>query len=100
MIDISQDIPQDWFYELEESDYPNRKDLESVKYDLYQSDCIELLGNMQLELFHGKDGFYYMLMKTSQPIGDYGTTWVDYWWKCEEQYINEIEKVLKEHRKS
>lgn len=89
-----QEIPQDWFNELSREDEPKKSELESIDFDLYQSECPELLGNMQLELFLGKDGFYYMLMKMSQPIGDYGTTWVDYWYKCEKQYIEKIKDIL------
>lgn len=95
ILDDLQEIPQDWFAELPKDEQPNKDKLQSVDIDLYQSECPGLLGNMVLELFLGEDGFYYMLMETSQPIGDYGTTWVDYWYKCEKQYISEIEKILK-----
>ena len=56
--DVS-DIPQDWFDELERTNEPKKSELQSIDFDLYQSDCPELLGNMELELFLGKDGFYY-----------------------------------------
>ena len=91
--DVS-DIPQDWFDELSREDEPNKSDLESIDIDLYQSECPGLIGNMILELFLGKDGFYYMLMQIREPIGDYGMHWVDRWYKCEEQHINEIESIL------
>ncbi len=95
ILDDLQEIPQDWFAELPKDEQPNKDKLQSVDIDLYQSECPGLLGNMVLELFLGEDGFYYMLMEISQPIGDYGTTLVDYWYKCEKQYISEIEKILK-----
>ena len=41
-----------------------------------------------------KDGFYYMLMRIQQPIGDYGSHWVERWHKCEEQYISKIQSIL------
>ena len=96
ILDDLQEIPQDWFNELSKVEYPNKDELQSVDIDLYQSEYPELLGNMILELFLGKDGFYYMLMQTREPIGDYGMHWVGYWYKCEIQYIGEIEKILKE----
>lgn len=90
-----QEIPQDWFDELERTNEPKESELESIDFDLYQSECPELLGNMELELFWGKDGFYYMLMKIREPIGDYGNHWVYRWYKCEEKYISDIERILK-----
>lgn len=95
ILDDLQEIPQDWFWELSRDEEPNKKDLESIDIDLYQSECPELLGNMILELFYGKDGFYYMLMQIRQPIGDYGSHWVYRWYKCEEQYIEKINAILK-----
>ncbi len=94
ILDNLQEIPQDWFYELERDEEPNKADLKSVDIDLYRSECPELLGNMILELFYGKDGFYYMLMQIREPIGDYGMHWVDRWYKCEEQYIEKINEIL------
>ncbi len=94
--DVS-DIPQDWFDELERINEPKMSELESIDFDLYQSECPELIGNMELELFLGKDGFYYMLMKIREPIGDYGSHWTEHWYKCEEQYISEIEDILQEN---
>ena len=90
-----QEIPQDWFDELERVNEPKKSELESIDFDLYQSECPELLGNMELELFWGKDGFYYMLMKIRELIGDYGSHWIERWYKCEEKYISDIERILK-----
>lgn len=89
-----QEIPQDWFNELSREDEPKKSELESIDFDLYQSECPELLGNMELELFLCKNGFYYMLMKILEPIGDYGSHWVDRWYKCEKQYIEKIKDIL------
>lgn len=94
ILDDLQEIPQDWFDELERTNEPKMSELESIDFDLYQSECPELIGNMELELFLGKDGFYYMLMKIQEPIGDYGSHWVDHWYKCEEQYISKIKSIL------
>ena len=90
-----QEIPQDWFDELERTNEPKKSELQSIDFGLYQSDCPELLGNMELELFLGKDGFYYMLMRIREPIGDYGSHWIERWYKCEEKYISDIERILK-----
>lgn len=89
-----QEIPQDWFNELSREDEPKKSELESIDFDLYQSECPELLGNMELELFLGKDGFYYMLMNIQEPIGDYGSHWIERWHKCEEQHIEKINEIL------
>lgn len=89
-----QEIPQDWFDELLKDEQPNKAELESIDFGLYQSQCPELLGNMELELFIGKDGFYYMLMNIEEPIGDYGSHWIERWHKCEEQYIEKISEIL------
>lgn len=89
-----QEIPQYWFDELPKDEHPNKSELESIDFDLYQSECPGLLGNMELELFVGGDGFYYMLMNIQEPIGDYGSHWIERWYKCEEQYINKISEIL------
>jgi len=94
ILDDLQEIPQEWFDELDEANEPKKSELKSIDFDLYQSECPELIGNMELELFLGNDGFYYMLMKTRQPIGDYGSHWVEHWYKCEEQYIGKIQSIL------
>lgn len=47
-----------------------------------------------LELFIGRDDFYYMLMRVREPIGDYGSHWCDYWYKCEQEHIHDIDKIL------
>ncbi|MCM1295595.1 MAG: hypothetical protein NC311_08630 [Muribaculaceae bacterium] len=93
-LDDLQEIPQDWFYELTKNEEPNESDLESVDIDLYQSECPGLIGNMILELFYGKDMFYYMLMQKREPIGDYGMHWINRWYRCEEQYIHQIKEIL------
>lgn len=87
------EIPQDWFDEIYEKDAPKETELSSIDFDMYQAEC-ELLGNMILELYICTDGYYYMKMNVLQPIGDYGSHWAVYWYKCEEQYIEEIKKIL------
>lgn len=100
--DVSKEIPQDWFYELQHDEEPEKSELSSIDYDLYQSECY-LLGNMMLDLFIGEDGFYYMRMSVNEPIGDYGSHWCDYWYKCEQEHIHDIVEILEDredvHRK-
>ena len=88
-----REIPQDWFYELEEKDEPKISTLELIDYDFYESQC-ELLGNMGLNLYIGQDGFYYMEMAIRQPIGDYGWRTVHRWHKCYEENISQIAELL------
>ena len=92
-MDIRCDIPQDWFCELERTDYPNEKELNCIDSGLYMSEC-ELIGNMGLFLYEDKNGNYYMEMVVREPIGDYGSHSVTYWYKCEEQYKENVKEIL------
>lgn len=67
-----QEIPQDWFDELERTNEPKDSELESIDFDLYQSECPELLGNMELELFFGKGR---ILLYAHEDMGAYWRLW-------------------------
>ena len=92
MIDLNI-ISQDWFTEISVNDEPNLKK-EEIEYSLYESCCPELLGNMNLTLYKGIDKYYYMRISIKEPIGDYGSHWVDYWYKSDEEYNSSIDKIL------
>lgn len=90
MLDLNI-ISQDWFDEI--GDEP-KIEKESIEYSLYESCCPELLGNMMLDLYKGCDKYYYMKMSFKEPIGDYGSHWVERWYKSYEEYNKEIENIL------
>ena len=79
MRDLQNLAPEELFDEI-----PQKPtcELESVEYSLYESQCPELLGNFMLELLKNGNGEYFMVRKEREPIGDYGSRWVDYWYKC------------------
>lgn len=77
-IDLRQ-IPEDWFEEIGEKP---KNELSSINFDLYESMCSELLGNMAMNLYSDNDGNYFMKVQDQEPIGDYGHRWVDRWYKC------------------
>jgi hypothetical protein len=78
-INLEELLPEDWFYEV--PDMPQGV-LNSVGCSFYTSDCPELMGNVVLELYQSENGAYFMKQMIKEPIGDYGSRWVEIWYAC------------------
>jgi hypothetical protein len=79
MDNLRDQVPEEWFDEIPAKPEEN---IISVAHNLYESNCPELVGNFVLELFRGESGAFYMCRKEREPIGDYGSHWVDFWYRC------------------
>lgn len=97
-LEDTNSILLDWFDKIEGHNSPDLSDLNYINFDLCQIIPNFLIQNVKLKLFLGKDGFYYILMKVYEPIGDYRSYWKEHftkcWYKCKEQYISKIESIL------
>ena len=77
--DLAEILPEDWFDELPEKP---ESELTAVDFGAYLSNCPELVGDFNLTLYKDKSGRYYVRRLVQEPIGDYGTRWVDTWYSC------------------
>jgi len=78
-LDLREILPEELFDEI--ATKPNEA-LELAGYAPYQTMCPEMMGNIELSLFVNKNGEFFMRQSFNEPIGDYGSHWVDHWHKC------------------
>ena len=87
-IDLKEVLPEEWFDEV--STKP-KTELSIAAHAPYESQCKELLGNMQMTLYFGADGCYYLEVGDCEPIGDYGSHWFYRWYKSNDDERVSIE---------
>lgn len=79
MIDLAVILPEELFDGMPQKP---EGEIARVEFSAYASNCPELLGNFTIELFKNDKGEYYVARKEQEPIGDYGSHCVHYWYRC------------------
>lgn len=92
-LDLQEILPEELFDDVKGKPIIN---LSEYYLSDYKSNCPELLGDFRMVLYIGDDENYYVCRTEQEPIGDYGTQWVDYWYICNDN--NKLEKLLNQHR--
>lgn len=81
-IDLEELIDEDWFDEI---NYIPKTNLISIEHSLYAGNSFYPSESMILHF--GEDGTYYIRISRREPIGDYGWSWHDLWYKCNNNSI-------------
>lgn len=94
MKDLIELLPEELFDEIDQK--PNCE-LENLEDSIYQSQCLELMGNFTISLYIDENNCYYVKRSVNEPIGDYGHHWIDYWYKCNDN--KKVEEILLQDEK-
>lgn len=75
-VDLYAILPEELFDEV-----PVKPQVEMTKL-IFAPYVSNFLPNEHATLHLGDDGVYYVAVGRTEPIGDYGTRYVDTWYKC------------------
>lgn len=73
--DLSEIVPEEWFEECKAPNGP----VYLVAYGIYGGNSF--FSGFEMRLYYGHSGQTYMWRDGTQPIGDYGTRNVEYWYR-------------------
>lgn len=86
---LAEILPEELFDEIDIK--PNDIRMQDrITTSLFERDSF--FGASFMDLYVTEDNTFYVLRSQQEPIGDYGSHWIDYWYKCNDNEA--VEKIL------